>query len=400
VKMIENKIQSSKYEVQSTKYTTSILLLLLVTLLIAGCSAQSQTRVLDNRKTTAQTPVVVVQVFDVQPAPNLTNGDLLIPAALSADDTAIVLAEIEGRIVDVTGEEGSRVTKGEILAQFNDEEQRGQLRQAELDISRLKVEAQQSQALIKLNRSELDREVLLASQGLVSKGEVERAQYKLEQSVQESEKIRLATESASAKLEVVKLEIQKTIVRAPVAGVVTRRYVSPGTNVARNDKLFEVAQLSRIELRFRVPQTSGSLLECGQVLGLSTDDQGGVIAKARIRRRDPIADPISNTFGYVADIVGSGTLMPGLTVYVHLPRAGNGNFWLPLAAFPLGSDLKNGASNTVFIVKGERVFSRGVVVKAIEGDQVEVESGLLKDDRVVLAPPVGLKDGDQVAISQ
>src|SRR5678816_1752769 len=300
--MIENKIQSSKYEVQSTKYTTSILLLLLVTLLIAGCSAQSQTRVLDNRKTTAQTPVVVVQVFDVQPAPNLTNGDLLIPAALSADDTAIVLAEIEGRIVDVTGEEGSRVTKGEILAQFNDEEQRGQLRQAELDISRLKVEAQQSQALIKLNRSELDREVLLASQGLVSKGEVERAQYKLEQSVQESEKIRLATESASAKLEVVKLEIQKTIVRAPVAGVVTRRYVSPGTNVARNDKLFEVAQLSRIELRFRVAQTSGSLLECGQVLGLSTDDQGGVIAKARIRRRDPIADPISNTFGYVADL--------------------------------------------------------------------------------------------------
>jgi len=89
-----------------------------------------------------------------------------------------------------------------------------------------------------------------------------------------------------------------------------------------------------------------------------------------------------------------------LTVYVHLPRAGSGTFWLPLSAFPYGSDVKNGASNTVFIVKGERVFSRGVVVKAIEGDQVEVESGLIKDDRVVLAPPAGLKDGDQVAISQ
>ncbi len=182
--------------------------------------------------------------------------------------------------------------------------------------------------------------LLLASQGLVSKGEVERAQYKLEQSVQEQEKTRLTTESAMAKLEVVKLEMEKSIVRAPVAGVVTRRYIAPGTNVARNDKLFEVAQLSRIELRFRIPQTSGSLLECGQVFGLSTDDQGGVIAKARVRRRDPIADPISNTFGYVADIVGPANLMPGLTVYVHLPRTGDGNFWLPLAAFPAGSDLK------------------------------------------------------------
>jgi RND family efflux transporter MFP subunit len=198
----------------------------------------------------------------------------------------------------------------------------------------LKVEAQQLQALVKLNRSELDRESLLASQGLVSKGEVERAQYKLEQSVQEQEKTRLATESAMAKLEVVKLEMQKTTVRAPVAGVVTRRYIAPGTNVAKNDKLFEVAQLSRIELRFRVPQTAGNLLECGQVLGLSTDDQGRVIAKARIRRRDPIADAISNTFGYVAEIVGPGNLMPGLTVYVHLPRAGDGKFWLPLSRVP------------------------------------------------------------------
>jgi RND family efflux transporter MFP subunit len=341
-------------------------------------------------------------VFDVQPAPNLTNGDLLIPAALSAEDTAIVLAELEGRIVNLTGEEGARVVKDEILAQFNDEEQRGQLRQAELDVSRLKVEAQQLQALIKLNRSEYDRESLLANQGLVSKGEVERTQYKLEQSVQEYEKNRLATESAVAKLEVVKLEIQKTIIRAPVAGVVTRRYIAPGTNVARNDKLFEVAQLSRIELRFRVPQTSGSLLECGQVLGLSTDEQGSVIAKVRIRRRDPIADAISNTFGYVAEIVGPARWMPGLTVYVHVPRSSDGNisFWLPLAAFSTGSDLKRGASNTVFIVKGERVSSRGVVVRTIEGDQVEVESGLMKDDRVVLAPPAGLKDGDNVTVSQ
>ena len=137
------------------------------------------------------------------------------------------------------------------------------------------------------------------------------------------------------------------------------------------------------------------------MLGLSADDQGGgVIAKARIRRRDPIADAISNTFGYVAEIVGPANLTPGLTVYVHLSRPGGGNFWLPLAAFPLGSELKNGASNTVFIVKGERVFSKGVVVKAIEGDQVEVESGLMKNDRVVLAPPVGLKDGDQIVVSQ
>ncbi len=44
--------------------------------------------------------------------------------------------------------------------------------------------------------------------------------------------------------------------------------------------------------------------------------------------------------------------------------------------------------------------SRGVVVKAIDGDQVEVEAGLVKDDRVVVAPPAGLRDGDHVTVSQ
>ncbi|PWT88752.1 MAG: hypothetical protein C5B55_12590 [Blastocatellia bacterium] len=396
------KVQSSRYKTPASFSENILVLCLLSAVLIAGCSAQSQTRVHDNRTVATENAVVTVHVFEVQPAPNQTNADFLIPAALSVEDTAIVLAELEGRLVSISAEEGSRVAKGEILAQFSDEEQRGQLRQAELDVSRFNVEAEQLQALIKLNRSEFDRESLLASQGLVSKGEVERAKYKLDESIQEFEKNRLATESALARVEVVKLEMQKTVVRAPVAGIVTRRYVAPGTNVAKNEKLFEVAQLSRMELRFKVPQTYGNQLECGEVLGISTDDRSAEIAKARIRRRDPVADPISDTFGYVAEILGSTKLTPGLTVYVHLPRSTDSkiSFWLPLNAFATGADLKKGASKPVFVVAGERVSSRVVVIQTIEGDQVEVESGLLKGDRVILAPPANLKDGDRIAVSQ
>ena len=366
---------------------------------IAGCSAQSQTRARENNNVPAATNAVAVRVFDVQPVASVPAGDLLIPASISVEDSAVVIAEIEGRIVNLPVQEGSRVAKGEVLAQFNDEAQRGQLKQAELDVSRLNVESEQIQALIKLNRSEFDRESLLASQGLVSKGEVEKAKYKLDESIHELEKNRLSAEIATARVEVAKLEIEKTTVRAPVTGVVTQRYVAPGTNVAKNEKLFEVAQLSSLELRFRVPQNYGQL-DCGQALDLSTDDQKVVIAKARIRRREPVADAISNTFGYVADITGRLNLMPGLTVYVHLPRSGENknSMWLPVAAFPAGADLKQGVASAVFVVNGEKVSSRAVMVKALDGDQVEVESGLMGNERVVLAPPANLKDGDRVTV--
>lgn len=376
-----------------------LLLYLFSAAVIAGCSAQSQTRVRESNNAPAATNAVAVRVFDVPPAANVATGDLLIPASISVEDSAVVLAEVEGRIVNLPGQEGNRVATGEILAQFNDEAQRGQLRQAELDVSRLKVEAEQLQALIKLNRSEFDRESLLGSQGLVSKGEVEKAKYKLDESIQELEKNRLSAESALARVEVAKLEMEKTIVRAPVSGLLTRRYVAPGTNVAKNEKLFEIAQLSSLELRFRVPQSYGQL-DCGQVFDLSTDNQKTAIAKARIRRREPVADAISNTFGYVAEISGRVNLMPGLTVYVHLPRAAEpkAGLWLPVAAFPTGTDLKHGGSSTVFVVNGEQVARRAVMVKAVEGDQVEVESGLMENERVVLAPPANLKDGDRITV--
>src|SRR6266496_1665756 len=92
---------------------------------LGGCTAGSQTRAPENRIIASASPIVV-HVFDVQPSPHLSEGDLLIPAALSVEDTAIVLAEREGRIVNLRGEEGARVKKDDILAQFNDDDQRSQ----------------------------------------------------------------------------------------------------------------------------------------------------------------------------------------------------------------------------------------------------------------------------------
>src|SRR5689334_4216060 len=125
---------------------TLLLLSLLSAAVIAGCSAQSQTRVREATNAAPAAPnVVAVRVFDVQPAANVPAGDFLIPASISVEDSAVVLAEVEGRIVNSFVQEGTRVTKGEVLAQFNDDAQRGLLRQAELDVSRLNVEAEQLQ---------------------------------------------------------------------------------------------------------------------------------------------------------------------------------------------------------------------------------------------------------------
>jgi multidrug resistance efflux pump len=96
-----------------------------------------------------------------------------------------------------------------VLAQFNDDDQRSQLHQAELEVSRLQVEEQQYEALVKLSRSELERELSLAKDGVSSQSDVERARYKLDQATHEYEKTRLATESARTRIQAVKIEAEK-----------------------------------------------------------------------------------------------------------------------------------------------------------------------------------------------
>lgn len=379
-----------------------LVMLLCCGCLLTGCSAGSKTRELGKSAApSTNSGPVVVNVFDAQPSSSSSSGDLLIPAALSVEQTAVVLAEREGRIVNLRGQEAARVTRGEVLAQFNEDDQRSQLRQAEIEVSRSKVEEQQYESLVKLNRSELERELLLSKQGVSSATDVERAKYKHDQSFHEYNKTQLATEGARARVEAVKLELQKSTVRAPITGIVTHRYIALGTNVARNDKLFEVSKLSPLQVKFQLPQTEKNKPTTGQIVSLSAVNDGQLIARARIRRIDPIADATSNTFGYLAEVVGGTGLMPGLAVNVHLPRGGTADsFWIPRAAFHPNADLHNGSSITLFVVEGDKASSRIVVVSAFEGDQVEVVSGLAKDDRVVLAPPAGLKDGDLVQLNR
>ncbi|HEX8098499.1 MAG TPA: efflux RND transporter periplasmic adaptor subunit, partial [Pyrinomonadaceae bacterium] len=369
----------------------------------AGCGANSQVNA-QRQPAAAQGPTapagpqpVSVNVVEAQGAS--APAELLVPAALAVENTALVLAQRDGTLVAVSAEEGQSVHPGQTLARLDDEEQRAQLRQAELEVGRLQIEEQQYKALINVNRNELNRELQLAKAGLSSQAEVERAQYRLDAATSEYEKTRLATQTAQARVEAVKLELTKSQIAAPRGGVVTRRYVSQGTGVVRGDKLFELAQLTPLVIKFQVPQAGAARLAVGQVVRLSVGETGAD-AQARVRRIDPVADPTSSTIGYLADVTGGASLRPGLTFNVHVPRPAALSVWLPRAALPAGQDPRPNAPATIFILNGDHCELRDIWVNALAGDQLEITSGLTPGERVILAPPPDLKPGDPVTTNQ
>ena len=112
-------------------------------------------------------------------------------------------------------------------------------------------------------------------------------------------------------------------------------------------------------------------------------DGDRVVARARVQRVTPVADVASNTLGYVAEVIGGTGLIPGMAVNVRFPGAAAGvTVWLPRMAFSAVAD----STGSLFVVDGERCTARTVSIKSIDGDQVEVGSGLAAGDLVILHP--------------
>jgi RND family efflux transporter MFP subunit len=340
-----------------------------------------------------------LEVFEVKQSQQ--QGDRLIPAMISVEGTAQVLAERDGTILGLEIQEGASVSKGQVIARLTDDDLRAALRQAELEVERLLVEERQYEAMIRVNRSELEQENALLKDGLTSKRQVDRALYKVEVAIQELDRVKLATRIARAKVDAANVDIGKCLVRAPINGLVVRRYIHLGTSVVKNDKLFEISQPGPFEVRFQLPQKDKGRLDRGSILPLSLADSDQIVARARVRRVDTVADAASNTIGFLADVIGKAPLMAGLAVNVHVPQEdADPSIWIPRSSLPADADLRSGTARTLFVLNGKQCELRAVRVTSVERDQVEISSGLRVGDRVILTPPGELKAGDIVETKQ
>lgn len=367
-----------------------------------GCNTQPQTAAQPALTATAATlpaprAPLAVDVFEISPA--AAPPEQLIPAVISSDRTALLLAQREGVLSELHVQEGARVKQGQELARLSEDDLHAQLRQAQLEVERLLIEEQQYESLVKVNRTELAQEQTLFKDGLNSQRQLERAQYKVEESVHELDKIRLATRTAQAKVEAIKLETEKTIIRAPFNGLITHAYARRGSNIVRNDKLFEVAQTAPLEVKFQLPPTETRTLRAGSTVRLSLPGDERVIASARITRFDPVADATNNSIGVRAEVPPNAGLLIGANVNVRLAQASTaGVIWIPLTALPSRVIPPRHSTQQIFVTDGSQCATRTVSITEIEGDQVGISDGLQAGDRVILAPLAELKPGTPIIL--
>jgi membrane fusion protein, multidrug efflux system len=296
---------------------------------------------------------------------------------LRARQQVEVLPKQAGVIAQLLVEEGASVRAGQPLAVLDNEEWRLQARQAD--------------ARARAAQDALERGRALAAQGMLAEQELER--------------LRSEAAVAAADRDLAQLRVRNATIQAPIAGVVTHRYVERGQLVSTNTQAFAVADVSRLEADVGVPERDATRVRAGQTARIRVEGVGTVV-QGRVARVRPVVDPGSGTVQVTVEVnpQQAGGLRAGQFVNVDIiTETLDSRIALPRTAV-----LVDGAAPRVFVVEGGRAAEREVALGTSQGDQVEIRTGIAAGDTVVIVGqdnlraglPVRLMEVDGVVVAQ
>ena len=258
------------------------------------------------------------------PAPKASAPQPLeILSVLSVEKAVDVTAQRDGIVLMTVSDEGSFVRAGQELGRLDDSTLEAEVQKAQSDLLVSENNVKYKQAEQQAKNAQLKRQQLLRASGLSSDADLEQAQFEAKGAGYELDSWRQEVKSSQAQIHELEIEIAKTHITAPFSGVVVRRYVRQGQQVAKNDKCFRVSQLGPLEVEFQVPETAGQQPVSGATFTLQLAEGAKQAYSARVIRVSPTIDPASDSYDVVGRLTGASlaALRPGMSVRISWPSA-------------------------------------------------------------------------------
>ncbi|MBL8573827.1 MAG: efflux RND transporter periplasmic adaptor subunit [Hyphomicrobiaceae bacterium] len=286
---------------------------------------------------------------------------------LRADEQVTISPEIEGRIAEIGFEEGKPVDKDRVLFRLDD--------------VILKAEASQSRAELSLAEANFDRADTLLRQRSGTERQRDEAKYVLDK--------------ARANVELAASRLDKATVRAPFAGIVGLRAIGLGEYVTRGETIVTLQRIDPLKVDFRLPETDLGSVAVGQSLRINVDALPGKAFDGKIYAIDPQVDVNGRAIQLRADVPNpAGVLRPGLFARVELIAAARDQAML----VPESAIIAQGRDRFVYVVKDGKALRARVETGWRRPGEVEILSGIGKDDIVVTSGHQRLRDGAVVEI--
>lgn len=281
--------------------------------------------------------------------------------ALIARTTNHISSQTGGRLSKLSVEIGSRVQRGQIVAQ---------LEASALNQARVRLED---------SRTSLARIDELYRVGGISKSSWEAA--------------RSAVDLAQ---EVFNNIQENTLLRSPISGVVTKKNYDVGDMTPPAQPIVVVEELSPVKAVVHVSETYFSYLRLGLAASIEVDALEGRRFEGRVSNIYPTVDPTTHTIGVEVEIPNADlSLRPGMYARITLRLGVRERLLIPERAIVrrAGTGERN-----VFVLSEGKALYRVVELGRLYGDHYEVLSGLKEGEQVICSSPSTLTPGTEVSV--
>jgi RND family efflux transporter MFP subunit len=311
---------------------------------------------------------------------------LALPGTLQGAAQSPIAARASGYLKRWTKDIGSKVAKGELLAEIETPEIDQQLSQAV-------AAREQAAASLALAKTTVERWEGLRKKDVVSQQDLEERR-----SAATQQQANLAAAEANVQ-RLRQMEGFKRVV-APFAGVITRRNVEVGDLVdaggAGSRPLFLLSQTDSLRVTLNVPQSYAHLVKTGQPVVVTQAELRGQRFQGQVARTSASIDTGTRTMQVEVSLANAdGRLLPGAYVQVALPLQASAALLAPTNAL-----LIRGDGTLVALVNAQgRVSLKRISIGRNFGDTFEVLDGITENDKLVLNPPDWLADGQVVSLA-
>ncbi|WP_028536923.1 efflux RND transporter periplasmic adaptor subunit [Paludibacterium yongneupense] len=192
-------------------------------------------------------------------------------------DVATVTSQVEGLVAEVKVGNSQKVARGDILLKLDDTDAVLAMRQAQADLAR--AQAQEAAARSSLERAGIDlqRRKALVGTGAISGDELTQIKDGSNNALAALNAAVASVALAQARLDRAKVDLGRTVIRAPVDGVVARRQVQLGQRVQPSIPLLSVVPVQDIYVNANFKEVQLERVRPGQPVELVSDLYGSKV---------------------------------------------------------------------------------------------------------------------------
>lgn len=291
-----------------------------------------------------------------------------LPAVVEPNRVVTVSAEIEGRIEQIPSAEGSRIQAGDLLVQLNTDLLQPQFESAEAQFKRDQIEFERMKGLVEADatsRSDLDNATTQLS---ISKAQLEQTRARLERSH----------------------------IIAPVGGILNNIPVEEGEYVQVGNQVAEIVNTDTVKVTVDVPERDISFFTLGEKAevsliykGCEKTLEGTITFISELANQQTRSTSMEITLGNE-----EGFLRSGQIVHVHLTR----RMLKDAILIPLQAVIPMEDGYAVYVANSDKAQRRNVNLGVIKGALVQIESGLMPGEELIISGHRFVAPGQKVNV--